>query len=212
MNELKITIVDYGMGNLRSVGNALRRVGSASTISSDPADVVGADALVLPGVGAFGEAMRNLEAAGLDHAIRSAVDDGVPLLGICLGMQLLAESSEERGSYRGLGIVPGHVRRVPAPSLRLPHMGWNTLTFPRPDVLFDGIEPESAFYFVHTYELEADAGDVIAVSDYGGSVVSAVRRGHVAATQFHPERSQTKGILLLGNFVRSVHAGASARC
>ena len=211
MTTPRITIIDYGMGNLQSVRNALARCGADADISDSPDDITTADALVLPGVGAFGEAMRNLRASGQADAIRAAVGDHVPLLGICLGMQLLAETSEERGTFEGLGILPGHVRRIPVPAgLRLPHMGWNTITFPRADPLFDGVEAGSAFYFVHTYELDGDSDDVIAHTDYGVPVVAAVRRDQVWATQFHPERSQSTGKALLRSFLDLATASAGS--
>jgi len=207
MNKANIVIVDYGMGNIRSVHNALVRMGGHVSTSHRAEELLAADALVLPGVGAFGEAVANLKARELIEPILHAVkDQGKPLLGICLGMQLLADGSEERGSSRGLSLIPGEVKRIPVPpGLRLPHIGWNSLTFRRKEPLFaDAIEGD-AYYFVHSYHFVCDAADVAATTDYGGNVVAAVQRGNVFGVQFHPERSQSKGLALLGNFVDHVN-------
>jgi glutamine amidotransferase len=207
MNKANIVIVDYGMGNIRSVHNALVRMGSAVSTSHLAEDLLAADALVLPGVGAFGEAVANLKARGLVEPILEAVKQrGKPLLGICLGMQLLADSSEERGTSRGLSLIPGEVRRIPVPSsLRLPHIGWNSVTLRRPDPLFSDARDGDAYYFVHSYHFACDDADIAATTDYGGDVVAAVQRGNVFGLQFHPERSQSKGLALLGNFVNHVN-------
>lgn len=203
-----ITIIDYGMGNIRSVHNALARLGCAVTTSNRAEDIAAADALILPGVGAFGEAMTNLNASGLTTPLlRAVLDDAKPILGICLGMQLLAETSEERGMSRGLGLIPGDIRLIPVPkNLRLPHIGWNSVTAARRDPLFRGVPDGSAFYFVHSFHFECPSEYVAATTEYGGDVVAAVQKGHVMGVQFHPERSQSCGLSLLANFI--AHATA----
>lgn len=203
MKETKIVIVDYGMGNILSVHNALVRLGCAVTTSDRASDLDAADALILPGVGAFGEAMANLKARKLVEPLLHMVrDKGKPLLGICLGMQLLADTSEEHGHNKGLGLIPGAVRRIAVPvGLRLPHVGWNSVTVRQAGPLFKGIGDGGAFYFVHSYHFVCDAANIVAITDYGSEVVAAVREGSIYGVQFHPERSQTKGLSLLANFV-----------
>lgn len=208
-SKANIVIVDYGMGNIRSVHNALVRLGCTVTTSHDAQDILAADALILPGVGAFGEAVANLAARKLVEPILHAVrDEGKPLLGICLGMQLLADASEERGAHKGLSLIPGQVRSIPVPKgLRLPHIGWNGLTIRRKEPLFVDAQDGDAFYFVHSYHFVCDAAHVAATTDYGVDVVAAVQRDRVFGVQFHPERSQSKGLALLGNFVAYVNSG-----
>jgi glutamine amidotransferase len=203
-----IGIIDYGMGNIQSVRNALEREGASAGIIEDGARVSGCDALVLPGVGAFGQAMENLRARGFTEPIRQCVADGTPLLGICLGLQLLAEGSEEHGWHDGLGIIPGQVRLIPvARGSRLPHVGWNVVRRTAVDSggQFDGVADGAAFYFVHTYALQCPVEIVTATADYDGPVTAAIRAGSVFATQFHPERSQSNGLRLLRNFVAHVN-------
>jgi glutamine amidotransferase len=208
MSKPNIVIVDYGMGNIRSIHNALIRHGCTVATSHRAEDILSADALILPGVGAFGEAITNLTARKLVDPILNAVNnEGKPLLGICLGMQLLADSSEERGVFKGLSLIPGEVRRIPVPrGLRLPHLGWNSLTFHRKEPLFADAQDGDAFYFVHSYHFVCDAEHVSATTDYGLDIVAAVQRGRVFGVQFHPERSQSKGLALLGNFVAYVNS------
>ncbi len=199
-----ITIIDYGMGNLRSVQKAIERVGSSATITSDPKEISAASKVILPGVGAFRDAIKALREHELIDVIRESTASGKPFLGICLGLQLLMELSYEYGEYDGLGIVPGHVRRFDIdPSLKIPHMGWNQLTVTDSDnPLFADIASDAWFYFVHSYYVDpSDQSWVAATTDYGGPFVSAVRRDNVFATQFHPEKSQTAGLQLLKNFV-----------
>lgn len=200
---VKITIVDYGMGNIRSVHNALAHLGCVVTTSHESEAIAEADALVLPGVGAFGEAVANLETRRLvAPLLRAVLDDRKPILGICLGMQLLASRSEERGNFRGLSLIPGEIRRIPVPEgFRLPHVGWNPVEPRRDSPLFKGIRPGSSFYFVHGYHYVGSPEFVIATIDYGGEVVAAIQREHMLGTQFHPERSQSNGLALLKNFV-----------
>lgn len=202
MKPSTFVVIDYGMGNLRSVKNALNFLNCDVEISAKPGVVKAANALILPGVGAFGEAMQNLRDRGLVDAIRAAVQRGTPMLGICLGMQLLADESEERGQHAGLGLIPGRVRRIGVSSeFRLPHVGWNPISIVRAEPYLHGIDEGESFYFVHSYALETEDTYVAATCNYGVDFVAAVQHGNVFATQFHPERSQTKGLRLLRNFV-----------
>ena len=195
-----ITIIDYGMGNLRSVQKAFERGGHPATITNRAGDVEQATRLVLPGVGAFGEAMENLRKGGLIAPLMSAVARGAPLLGICLGQQLLFSRSEEMGDHEGLGLLPGRVRRFP-PSLRVPHIGWNQAHIQRPSSLLEGIPDKAFFYFVHSYYVEpADSTDTLTITDYGIDYASIVGRGHLFGVQFHPEKSQDLGLRILKNF------------
>ncbi len=197
-----IAIVDYGMGNLRSVAKALERAGAkVSLLSAPPAGLRRAAGIVLPGVGAFGDAMANLRSAGWDGWIREAIAAGTPFLGICLGFQLLFERSEESGGVRGLAVIPGEVRRLSA-TVTVPHMGWNQLRLPRPTPLFAGVEGGAYVYFVHSYRVASDdASRVAAFTDYGGEFVSAIAEGNLWGVQFHPEKSQAVGLRILSNFV-----------
>jgi glutamine amidotransferase len=196
-------IVDYGMGNLRSVEKALAAVGANPLTSGDPEVVRGANRLILPGVGAFGDAMNNLRNRGLVDAVLDAVQAGRPLLGLCLGLQLLFEESEEFGMHRGLGIIPGRVRRFAVPGLHVPHVGWNQVEELKPDPLLEGVPEGAYFYFVHSYYVEpADRNDQLAQTEYGPRFCSIARRGNVWGAQFHPEKSQAMGKRLLSNFVR----------
>jgi len=201
-----IAIIDYGMGNLRSVAKALAHVGAEAVITQDARVLQQAAGVVLPGVGAFGEAMDNLRAADLIDPIHQVVRSGKPFLGICLGLQLLFETSEERFAPdaplpQGLGILRGRVLRFPD-DLKVPQIGWNTLRFPRPARLFAGVEPGSYVYFVHSYYVVPDDPDVVAaVTDYGIEYCSAVEAGNVMAVQFHPEKSSRVGLRILRNFV-----------
>jgi imidazole glycerol-phosphate synthase subunit HisH len=193
-----IAIADYGMGNRRSVEKALAHVGAESVITADHDAIRAADAVILPGVGAFPEAMRNLRRTGLGDVLRELTQ---PLLGICLGMQLLFESSTEHEGAEGLGILPGAVTRLQAP--RLPHIGWNLVGFERPSRLAEGLPDAAAFYHVHSFACRpADPSDVVGVSEYGERFVSVVERGNVMAVQFHPEKSSRDGLRMLGNFAR----------
>lgn len=191
-----IAIADYGMGNRRSVEKALAHVGAASVITTDVRD---ASAIILPGVGAFPEAMRNLERTGLGEVLVERAAAGVPLLGICLGMQLLFESSTEHEGAEGLGILPGTVTRLESP--RLPHIGWNLVSFERDSTLSEGLGEAAAFYHVHSFACRpSDASDVVGTSEYGERFVSVVERGNVMAAQFHPEKSSKDGLRMLRNF------------
>jgi len=200
MSSGGIVIVDYGMGNLRSVQKGFERVGFRAEISSDPEVIASAGKLVLPGVGAFGDAMEELSKRGLVEPLLEAIGRGVPFLGICLGLQLLFEESEEGGRHTGLGVLRGRVRRFPE-SLLVPQIGWNQVHFVRPSPLFSGVPDGAFFYFVHSYYVDPrDPEDVLARTEYGISYTSAVGRGAVFGVQFHPEKSQQVGLRLLANF------------
>ena len=204
-----IAVVDYGMGNLRSVAKALERVGASVSVTSDAACVRAADAVVLPGVGAFGRCMENLRAAGLETCVREAAASERPFLGICVGMQILFEESEEFGPVAGLCILPGRVRRfVPdSPDVKVPHMGWNQLELRRRAPHLDGVADGENVYFVHSYYVECDAALAATTTPYAGEFVSSVWRGNLFAVQFHPEKSQAAGLRILSNFAR-LSAGA----
>ncbi len=200
-----IAIVDYDVGNPGSVLNMIRRIGGDARLSSAPDEVRGAGKIILPGVGAFDAATEALRERGLDIAIRAAVDDGATVLGICLGMQLLLEGSEE-GVSPGLSLVPGRCRRfdVADLGLRVPHMGWNTLDVTRPSILFDTGAAESRFYFVHSYHAECDdPADVTATTTYGHPFAAAFERGRVLGVQFHPEKSHRFGMALMKRFLEA---------
>jgi len=205
-----IAVVDYGMGNLRSVVKGLEKVGVEAHVTADPAVVAAADGVVLPGVGAFGMAMEHLRAAGLDSVITAAIDAGKPFLGICLGLQLLFSESEEFGPVRGLGVIPGKVVRFfldGAPTgVKIPHMGWNGMQKATPTPVLDGIPEGEYVYFVHSYYVAPDDPSVIATTtEYGGfRFTSSVTRGNLFACQFHPEKSGAMGLQMLRNFAALV--------
>jgi glutamine amidotransferase len=194
-----LAVLDYGIGNLRSAEKGLCRVGADARLTADPHEIREADGVVLPGVGAFGRCMDALDRTGLAGVARDAVARGIPFLAICIGMQLLYDVSEENPGRRGLGILPGVVRRLPD-GVKHPQMQWNTLDQKRTSMLLRGLPDPAWFYFVHSYAPD-DMAHAIALCDYGGPVVAAVERGNVWATQFHPEKSGTNGLRLLTNFV-----------
>jgi len=197
----KIVVIDYGMGNVRSVEKALAYCGASIKVSSNPEDIRHASHVVLPGVGAFGDAMAELKRRRLVEPIREAVAEGKPFLGICLGLQVLFEKSEENPGVEGFGIVPGEVKRFRT-HLKVPHMGWNTLAIKRPCALFEGVGENPYVYFVHSYYVvPSDPDWVAATTDYDGEFVSAVCKGNCFATQFHPEKSQAVGLKMLRNFI-----------
>ena len=195
-----IVIVDYGMGNLRSVQKAFERVGHAAMVSGDPTAVQGASKLVLPGVGAFGAAMENLRVGGLVDPLLDGVRRGVPLLGICLGIQLFFTESEEKGIHQGLNLLPGQVRLFPETE-RVPQIGWNQIHIKESTRLIEGVPDGAFFYFVHSYYVDPeDESDIVATTDYGVVYPSIVARGKVFGIQFHPEKSQDLGLRILKNF------------
>ncbi len=204
-----LTLIDYGIGNLRSVYMAFRRLGVEPHVTADPHEVAQADALVLPGVGAFGDSIASLRALGLEQPIIAAVRAGVPFLGICVGLQLLFEASEELGEHRGLGLLAGRVRRF-AQGLTVPHMGWNQIHQAGPSPLWQGLPDHSYAYFVHSYYADAEERGVVAGwTDYGLDYASAIATGNLFGIQFHPEKSQDVGERILRNFlaVAGVAAG-----
>lgn len=197
-----IAVVDYGAGNLRSVAKALAAVGAHVEIIESGLALAAAKKIVLPGVGAFRDGMAALQQRDLVPALREAVAAGTPLLGICLGMQVLFETGEEHGNHAGLGLLPGTVRAFPAGKLKIPHTGWNQIVPARPGALLDGLPPGSHAYFNHGYYCDPSmASDVLASTEYGMRFASVVGRGHVFGVQFHPEKSQTAGLKILKNFV-----------
>ena len=199
-----VAVVDYGMGNRRSVEKALARAGARAVVTADHAVLAAADGLVVPGVGAFPRAMESLRARGLDDALRALAADGTPVLGVCLGMQLLFESSQEHGGAAGLGLLAGTVTPLQAGAGRLPHIGWSRVRFTRVSPLLDGLGREAAFYHVHSYVCRpADASDVVGESEHGERFASVVQRGAVAGVQFHPEKSSAAGLRLLRNFAEA---------
>ena len=195
-----IAVLDYGIGNLRSAQKALEFVGADARLTSDPAVVRDAAGVVLPGVGAFGRCMEAIRAGGVDDLAHEAVASGRPFIGICVGMQLLYESSEETPGVAGLGILPGTVRWLPD-TVKRPQMQWNILDVVAPSPLLTGLDDPTWVYFVHSYAAE-DTGITTATCDYGGPVTAAVQRDNVYATQFHPEKSGRTGLALLANFVK----------
>ncbi|WEK54522.1 MAG: imidazole glycerol phosphate synthase subunit HisH [Candidatus Cohnella colombiensis] len=195
-----IAIIDYGMGNLHSVSKAVERLGCEIVVSADPAVIMAADGAILPGVGAFGDAMVNLRDTGLDRVVKEYAATGKPLLGICLGMQLLFTESEEHGVHQGLDLLPGRVVRFQG-DYKVPHMGWNELAFKQKSPLFEGVEPGHV-YFVHSYHaLPEREEDLLAVTDYHQPVTAIVGRGSLFGMQFHPEKSGDLGMALLKKFV-----------
>ncbi len=195
-----IAIIDYAINNLRSVEKAFQSLGVDVLATNAPEEIRKADKMVLPGVGAFADAMSNLKAKNLDGVIREKVEAGTPLLGLCLGLQLLFSESEEFGKHSGLNFIPGNVVRIPA-GLKVPHIGWNQLHIKRPDPLLRGIEEGSFVYFVHSYYASPqNQDDVLATSDYGIEFPAITNRKNVWATQFHPEKSQQVGLQILKNF------------
>ena len=194
-----IAVLDYGIGNLRSAEKALQHVGAEAELVGDPVTAMAADGVVLPGVGSFGRCMAALRSSGLDRVAVAAVSSGKPFLGICVGMQMMYEGSEESPGVDGLGLLPGVVRLLP-PGVKRPQMQWNVLSVTRTDCrLLDGLGAEPWMYFVHSYAAP-EGEDVVATCDYGGPVVAAVGRQRMWATQFHPEKSGATGLKLLANF------------
>jgi glutamine amidotransferase len=200
-----IAIIDYGVGNLFSVEKAFVKLGADVIVTSDAEEIAKADKIVLPGVGAFGDCMQNLIESGLIPTIRDAVATGKPFLGICVGLQILFDGSEESPGIAGLGIIKGMVKKIYAPALKIPHMGWNSLEFAATSPIFQDL-PESPYvYFVHSYyAVPKDPAVITAVTEYGEQVTAAVAQKNIQATQFHPEKSGDIGLLILKNFIKSV--------
>lgn len=196
-----IGIIDYGMGNLKSVSNALKYIGVESLISGDVTTLTKCDKLILPGVGAFQDAIELIRAKGLDVLLEKAQAAGTPILGICLGMQLMFESSTEFGEHIGLGLLKGHIVKLDVP-LKIPHMGWNELHIHKEAPLFTGLKERSNVYFVHSYYLETEADIVSATTHYGKEIQIAAQSGNTFALQFHPEKSGDTGLKILENFAR----------
>lgn len=210
---MTVGIVDYGMGNLGSVSNALTFLGQPANIIASPAEMERCDALILPGVGAFGDCMAHLQQHGLVEPIRKWIAADRPFLGICLGLQILFASSEESPGVQGLSVLPGRVKRFPRKAeLKVPQIGWNRVSVkPAGQALFAGIADGTHFYFVHSFYVECDSPALAAgVTHYGIDYTSAVVRGRLAAVQFHPEKSQSAGLAVLSNFCRSLAGKAAA--
>ncbi len=198
-----IAIIDYDAGNTRSVEAALTFLGEPSVITQDPGTILAADRVILPGVGSFGDAMGKLHHRGLVAVIRDCVSREIPFLGICLGLQLLFEGSEESPGVEGLHILKGRIRRIPAEGgLKVPHVGWNSLHFPGKGRLFQNLSGEPYVYFVHSYYLEAQEDVVTATTDYGVKIHASVEKGNLFACQFHPEKSAGVGMQILRNFIK----------
>lgn len=198
---MNVSLIDYGLGNLGSVVNMMRRVGATISLVSTPAELLSSKRVLLPGVGSFDQGMARLHDHGLVESLREFAASGRPVLGICLGMQLLLNGSEE-GELSGLGLIPGHsVRFSEAAGVRVPHMGWNTIRPTRADPITEGLTAESRFYFVHSYRVVPDrTGDQLATTDYGGPFTSMIRAGNIVGAQFHPEKSHAFGMTVLKNF------------
>jgi imidazole glycerol-phosphate synthase subunit HisH len=207
----RVGVCDYGVGNLRSVERALTKGGAHPVVSADPTQLADCDGLVLPGVGAFVAAATALHERGIDAAVAEMVQRGRPILGVCLGFQLLFDESDEGSGGKGLGVIPGRVRRLDGRRGKVPHMGWNRLAMRRPSALLDGLADGEFVFFVHSYAgIPDDDRDVVATADYGGEVVAVVERGAVLGTQFHPEKSGAAGLRIYANFVAGCTAPVRA--
>lgn len=198
-----IAMIDYDAGNIKSVEKALQKLGADVVITKDPQEILNAEKVILPGVGSFGDAMNNLKKYGLDEVIRQVVEKGTPFLGICLGLQLLFERSDESPEAVGLGILKGEILRIPdAEGLKIPHMGWNSLHLQNNGRLFKGLKENDYVYFVHSYYLKAEEEEIVkATTNYSVNIHASVEKGNVFACQFHPEKSSDVGLQILKNFV-----------
>ena len=196
-------IIDYDAGNIKSVEKALQALGEEAIITRDRETLLKADRVILPGVGAFGDAMNKIRAYGLEEVIQEVVQNKTPFLGICLGLQLMVERSDESGDIKGLGLLPGEILKIPdAPGLKIPHIGWNSLKFPNSSRLFAGISEDSYVYFVHSYYLKAAEENIVAATtEYGTLIHAAVEKDNIFACQFHPEKSSEVGLKILKNFI-----------
>jgi len=198
-----VAVIDYDAGNIRSVEKAVEALGKQVVVTRRPEEILGADHVILPGVGAFGDAMEKLHKYGLTGVIREVTAQGTPFLGICLGLQLLFDSSEESEGVEGLGILPGRIVRIPeGKDLKIPHIGWNSLSYPNQGRLFRGIPEQSYVYFVHSYYLQAEDAEIVkATTEYGVLIHASVERDNIFACQFHPEKSSETGMRILKNFL-----------
>jgi len=203
---IKIAIIDYGMGNLKSVHNAFRKVGADPIITRSEKEISEAHGLVLPGVGAFPKAIRNIESLGIDRVIKKEINKrNKPLLGICLGMQLLSTKSYEGGEHKGLSLIEGTVKKIPTrDSLRLPHIGWNDIINKDNCPLFENIDTGKSFYFVHSYFFDTNEKYISLKVNYGGYITAAIQKDNIFGVQFHPERSQTSGLRCISNYVKLI--------
>ena len=202
-----IAIIDYGAGNLRSVANAIALLGYDARITSSPDEVLKAEAVFLPGVGAAADTVSSLKAQGLDKALKEIIARDTPFFAVCVGLQVLFEETEEGGGCQCLGLLPGKVRKLPA-GIKVPHIGWNNVKKTNPHLLFNGIDDNSFFYFVHSYYVEpSKESEIIGSTDYGKTFASAIARGNMVATQFHPEKSGATGLKMYENFLKSAIRG-----
>ena len=199
-----VAIIDYDAGNIKSVEKAVAFLGKEAVITRKPEEILGADHVILPGVGNFGDAMKKLEKYGLIPVIREVIEKQVPFLGICLGLQLLFNKSDESPGVGGLGILEGEIKRIPGKEgLKIPHIGWNSLSFPREGRLYQGLLEETDVYIVHSYYLEAKEKDIVtATAEYGVTIHASIEKGNVFACQFHPEKSSETGLKILDNFLK----------
>ena len=198
-----VAIIDYDAGNVKSVEKAVAALGKHAILTGNPDEILSAEHVILPGVGAFGDAMKKLNQYGLVDTIRRVIEKQTPFLGICLGLQLLFESSEESPGVDGLGILPGKIVRIPEKDdLKIPHIGWNSLSYPNQGRLFQGVPEQSYVYFVHSYYLQADEPEIVkAVTEYGTTIHASVEKDNIFACQFHPEKSSEVGMTILKNFL-----------
>ena len=198
-----VAIIDYDAGNVKSVEKAVAALGKQAILTGNPEEILSAEHVILPGVGAFGDAMKKLNQYGLVDTIRKVIEKQTPFLGICLGLQLLFESSEESPGVDGLGILPGRIVRIPEKDdLKIPHIGWNSLSYPNQGRLFQGVPEQSYVYFVHSYYLKADEPEIVkAVTEYGTTIHASVEKDNIFACQFHPEKSSEVGMTILKNFL-----------
>ncbi len=198
-----VAIIDYDAGNVKSVEKAVAALGKSAILTGKPDEILSAEHVILPGVGAFGDAMKKLNQYGLVDTIRKVIEKQTPFLGICLGLQLLFESSEESPGVEGLGILPGKIARIPEKDdLKIPHIGWNSLSYPNQGRLFQGVPEQSYVYFVHSYYLQADEPEIVkAVTEYGTTIHASVEKDNIFACQFHPEKSSEVGMTILKNFL-----------
>lgn len=204
---MKISIIDYGMGNITSVENAMKKLNCTITVTNDIEEIKSSDGLILPGVGAFGKAVDNLKTLNLFDAIKEVVtEQKTPILGICLGMQLLADVSYERGKFEGLGLIPGEVKKINIEKrgLLLPHVGWNPVGIEIDSPLYKDVDNNRSFYFVHSYHYECDEKYISGKVSYGALMTASIQRDNIFGVQFHPEKSQTNGLILLDNFKAQV--------